>query len=691
MKFADLLLENVSTSLTNAGTVTLIGAPAGYRTLAKAIEDGDLAIGDETTFKIADESGNWEFSTFRVTNNTTLTRVTIHRTSNGSNFVVTFPVGPKTIMNSPNAEFMSSLVSDSDPVVTVIADLSTSYLPVIGSGGKSRISAANLANAISKEPSTLPTLESAVVDSDQLFVLRAGEVKLALASVFKTYTGGVADTTAPTLSSPTGAQTGTTTASGSVTTNEPNGTLYYLATVNATETVATVKASGASKAVTATGSQAVTVSGLSASTQYYLHFVQRDAAGNDSTRVTSSPFTTAAVADTTAPTLSSPTGTQTGSTTANLSVSTNEANGTLYRYVSTNAVESVATVKAANLTQAVTATGVQNATASGLTANTQYFAHFVHRDASGNDSLVASSAGFTTASAGDTTAPTLTSPTGTKTGTTTASGTVSTNEANGTLYFLASTSATVTAAAVKAGSSQAVSATGVQNVAFSGLTAGAQYYAHYLQADAAGNESAVVTSSAFTTDAAATRVYTARTTVTPGGAAITGAQYPSVAGTWVGGSTAGTDKYVSAATAPVSAVPRIKVVDQNGIAPSVVKFVWGNSPTVAPNTNSPNAGGTPLTYATSGLPAGMTGNIMEHTEAQGGFNPCAHHGNWTDGGGTAQSYYGVFAPSGSLYAWRNRDTITSQLVYLWIYPDDGSAPFVYDNGTGTAIGWQVNV
>lgn len=110
------------------------------------------------------------------------------------------------------------------------------------------------------------------------------------------------DTTAPTLTSPTASATGATTASGSVSTNEANGTLYWLASGNASESVATVKA-GSSQAVTATLEQPVTVTGLTASTSYYLHFVHRDAAGNDSAVATSGQFTTNAAGDATPPTL----------------------------------------------------------------------------------------------------------------------------------------------------------------------------------------------------------------------------------------------------------------------------------------------------------------------------------------------------------------------------------------------------
>lgn len=103
-----------------------------------------------------------------------------------------------------------------------------------------------------------------------------------------------------------------------------------------------------------------------------------------------------------APTLSSPTDVETSSTEADLSVSTNEGNGTLYWYVSTSATPPSATDLKAGTgavdsgSQTVSGTGVQNATANGLTAETTYYAHFLHRDATGNDSDIASGDGFTT-------------------------------------------------------------------------------------------------------------------------------------------------------------------------------------------------------------------------------------------------------------------------------------------------------
>ena len=105
---------------------------------------------------------------------------------------------------------------------------------------------------------------------------------------------GLVDTTAPTLSSITAAKSGSASWTGSVSTDEANGTLFYVVTPNATETAATVKA-GSSQAVTATGTQNLSGSGLSPSSTRYLHVLHRDAAGNDSDVASSSSFTTDAL------------------------------------------------------------------------------------------------------------------------------------------------------------------------------------------------------------------------------------------------------------------------------------------------------------------------------------------------------------------------------------------------------------
>ena len=108
--------------------------------------------------------------------------------------------------------------------------------------------------------------------------------------------------------------------------------------------------------------------------------------------------------------------------------------------------------------------------------------------------------------------PTLSSPTGTATGTTTADGSVSTDTGTGTLYAIVQESSVgaPSVAQIQAGldgdgsaapydTSQAVSGTGAQAVAATGLTADTEYVWCYQQDDGT-TDSAVVTSAAFSTD-----------------------------------------------------------------------------------------------------------------------------------------------------------------------------------------------
>jgi hypothetical protein len=233
--------------------------------------------------------------------------------------------------------------------------------------------------------------------------------------------------------------------------------------------------------------------------------------------------------DTTAPTLTSPDFTATGETTGTATVSTDEGNGTLFCVITTSATSpSVAQVKAGNdhtgtaaafaagsgSGQAVSATGTQTVNVTGLADSTAYYAHFVHTDAAANDSTVSTDATGDTTDTPDTTAPVLSSPVGTTTGATTATVGATTDEGNGTLYVVVTTSATAPSASqIKAGQdhtgaaavfddSQAVSSTGAKTFSATGLTASTAYRAHLVHTDAAANDSNIVTSAEFTTDAA---------------------------------------------------------------------------------------------------------------------------------------------------------------------------------------------
>ena len=216
-------------------------------------------------------------------------------------------------------------------------------------------------------------------------------------------------------------------------------------------------------------------------------------------------ITVTSAADTTAPTLSAASASASSPTAATGSVSTNEANGLLYWIVNTSTTQTDTQVMAGS-SQAVTATGAQSVAAPGLTANTTgYRVHYCHVDAAGNRSAVLTTAAFNTPSVPDTTAPTLSAASATPNSPSTASASVTTNEAGGTLYWLANTASTATGPAVKAGASQVVAAVGAQSVSVSSLPANtAGLRVHFLQRDAAGNDSAVLTSAAFATPAAPT-------------------------------------------------------------------------------------------------------------------------------------------------------------------------------------------
>lgn len=229
------------------------------------------------------------------------------------------------------------------------------------------------------------------------------------------------DVTAPTLSSPSGTKTGTTTGTLAVTTNESYGTLYAVATTSSTPPSAAQVIAGqtntgsaapysGSQSVSSTGQKTFNATGLAGGTTYYAYFVHRDAATptpNTSSVASASSFTTDTPADVTPPTLSSPVAASTGTTTGTAAVTTNEGNGRGYLVVTLSSTPpSKAQVKAGQNDGGTAAAYADSQVVSGigevpyllesLTEGTTYYAHFMHEDAAGNQSDVASSASFTT-------------------------------------------------------------------------------------------------------------------------------------------------------------------------------------------------------------------------------------------------------------------------------------------------------
>jgi hypothetical protein len=208
-----------------------------------------------------------------------------------------------------------------------------------------------------------------------------------------------------------------------------------------------------------------------------------------------------------------------GSTTATINLSTNVGSGKLYSIISPSAtvpdwpylvigLNEDFSLPVAAQTQAVTATGAQSIPVTGLTASTAENAYVFQLDANNNPSLVGSYA-FTTEASG---VATLTSPSGTATGSSSATLSVSSDTGSGTLYDIASTSSTAPSVAqIQAGddssgslsayhTSQTVTATGTQTSSATGLTASTTYYPYFQQHTTAG-DSVVVAGASFTTSA----------------------------------------------------------------------------------------------------------------------------------------------------------------------------------------------
>lgn len=158
------------------------------------------------------------------------------------------------------------------------------------------------------------------------------------------------------------------------------------------------------------GASPATISGLSASTEYDLEVRAVNGDGPGAWSAVSTFTTDAPSGDTTAPVLSSPVGTQTGTTTANVGATTDEGNGIMYAVVTTSPTQpSISQIKAGQDNGgsaaawggsiAVSSTGAKTLSATGLTAATSYYAHLVHTDAAANDSNRVVSSAFTTAAA----------------------------------------------------------------------------------------------------------------------------------------------------------------------------------------------------------------------------------------------------------------------------------------------------
>lgn len=338
------------------------------------------------------------------------------------------------------------------------------------------------------------------------------------------------DTVPPVLTNPGGTTTGDTTATFSITTDKPNGKLYYTYQQTASApTAASIIAVAPYIDITSAGTKSIDVAGLTKGGNYYPVFVHVSESGFASTVVVGELFTTT---DSTPPVISGAVFTALTPTTAELTFFTDQPNGTASVVVTASATQPSATnieagndhtgtpvsagrfkAKSSGITVGAIIFNVANGNNfSGLTADAAQYAHMVHRDELGQVSNILTKS-VTMPAAADVTAPTLTAVGAAAQSNTTAVVQFSTNEGAGTAYLeLTTTNSAPTAAHIVAnGTSKTITTAGLQTYNVTGLTADQTYYAWIVQDDAVTptpNRSAVLTAGSFTTTTSALKALT---------------------------------------------------------------------------------------------------------------------------------------------------------------------------------------
>lgn len=300
----------------------------------------------------------------------------------------------------------------------------------------------------------------------------AGYVATSSQRSFKTSL--IPDTTAPIIAN---VYTASTTANGTQVlwdTTEPATSVVWYGT---STPVTTTNGSMVSSPTLVAG-HAVSLVNLMANTLYRYMVVSTDAAGNTATSSQYS-FTTSAITDTTAPTISGVMATSTTPTTSRIVWSTTEPATSVVWYGTSTPVTSA---NAANQTTTVLVSGHDMAL-TNLSANTTYRYVVASTDAAGN-TATSSEYMFTTPAMPDTTAPIIAGLTATST-TGSASRIVwDTNEmATGSIWYSASTPVVTTG--VPAASSATL--TLGHDFLLSGLATSTTYYYVAASTDAAGN------------------------------------------------------------------------------------------------------------------------------------------------------------------------------------------------------------
>lgn len=203
MAYPDRVQETTTT--TGTGNFALSGvAPAGYRTLAQAITDGDVAIGDGVHYS-AQFGLEWEVGIGVVVSEQAISR-NPQASSNGGN-LVNFSAGTKEFFVTVTGTTIATFASSADPTTATIADINTSHFIIEEGGVTKRIPVASLFSSTGVTLGGLP-LAGALADAHLIPISQDGgatEAKVSLANL-KAYMG-VASTpavTSATMGGPTG-------------------------------------------------------------------------------------------------------------------------------------------------------------------------------------------------------------------------------------------------------------------------------------------------------------------------------------------------------------------------------------------------------------------------------------------------------------------------------------------------------
>lgn len=272
--------SNIAVTITETGGINLASVPTQNEYFEYRAVEADGTISNTQTFVWYEvlEPGVYPITVTAVlpdgTTTTRVTTVTI-QDATGNQFISI------NTANESNTATAMTLALDGQPVNINIntaneTNTSNTVALTLGSGTAIAVDVAN---------------ETSTANGITLEILSAVDINLGTA--IENSTAG--QVTAfidypPTLTNPTGVSTGADRSSGTVTTDEGNGILYGYASLNPTETSATIIASGQSQAISSVGSKRFTFTGLTEGATYYNHYVHVDNGANESNVVSSTSY-----------------------------------------------------------------------------------------------------------------------------------------------------------------------------------------------------------------------------------------------------------------------------------------------------------------------------------------------------------------------------------------------------------------